>query len=58
MYSELKAVKSALIDLSFVTTTKKQQAAILRLKKRVTDLEESLHGVHHTDSASDFKDGM
>ena len=58
MHNELKAVKNAVIDLSFVTTTRKQNAAILRLKKRVADLEDSLTGKEHYEVTYDFKDGM
>jgi hypothetical protein len=58
MYNELKAVKNAVIDLSFVTTTRKQDAALLKLKKRVTDLEERLAGKEHYESMGDLKDGM
>ena len=58
MYNELKAVKSAIIELSFLATTKTQAGALLKLKVKLADLEECIDGKEHYEKASSYKDGM
>ncbi len=44
MNNELRKVKEALIDLSFITNNRKQASTVLRLKKAVNELEQSMNG--------------
>ncbi len=58
MYNELKAVKSAVIDLSLLANTKTQASALLKLKIKLADLEECIEGKEHHERYSSYKDGM
>jgi hypothetical protein len=58
MYNELKAVKSAVIDLSLLSTTKTQASALLKLKIKLANLEECIDGKEHYECNTSFKDGM